>query len=87
MIDMVERVARAIARASNDDPDGLTGSLLNEDERYWQHYVKQARAAIEAMREPTKDMRSAAAYYLGQTIDISELYSAMIDAALGKVTA
>lgn len=48
----LEQVARAIAKASGDDPEGLTGSLLNEDERYWQQYIPQARAAVESLRDP-----------------------------------
>lgn len=51
---MIERVARAIAEASGEDPDGPTGSLLNEGQLIWQQYAAPARAAIEAMAEPTK---------------------------------
>lgn len=56
---MVERVARAICAATGtiwggpsgeDDPDFLLIKLM---------YLNLARAAIEAMREPTKDMQAA----------------------------
>lgn len=53
MSEMVERVARALAVSFGDDPDGYTGSLLNEDQRWWEHYVEHAKAAIDAVREPT----------------------------------
>lgn len=48
-MDMVERVARAICRA------GICGPRAHLDEQedlHWRRYVPEARAAIEAMREP-----------------------------------
>jgi hypothetical protein len=51
MTDLIERVARAITIAEGDDPDGHTGSLLNNYELWWEHRIPQARAAIAAMRE------------------------------------
>lgn len=47
-MNMVERVARAICRAH--------GKWI-EDES-WHTYQDEARAAIEAMREPTMEMRN-----------------------------
>ena len=78
MGEMIERVARAITVAEGDDPDGGTGSLLNEGEVWWQHRIPQARAAIEAMREPTKEI-SAMSYCADNA---ENLWPAMIDAAL-----
>ena len=51
---MVEKVARAI---HNSDPDGL-GALPWDELEDWQRefYISDARAAIEAMREPTEFM-------------------------------
>jgi hypothetical protein len=50
MSEMVERVARAIARANNgDDFDRV-------DEAVRELYRDEARAAIEAMREPSEEM-------------------------------
>jgi len=49
MSEMVERVARAIAAAA-DDTD-------------WELYRSEARAAIEAMREPTEAMLAAVIPY------------------------
>lgn len=48
MSEMVERVARAIQHMHDTGPK--------------EHYLAFARAAIEAMREPTPEMYSAAAY-------------------------
>jgi hypothetical protein len=88
--DMVERVARAILEAAGDramgDTDDLSCVLIDGD----MDLIGLARAAIEAMREPTEAMLQAqhmdamwdepdegkpAAYYD---------WRAMIDAALPK---
>lgn len=70
--EMVDRVARALAEV-----DGATAD-----------YFDLARAAIEAMREPT-DAMVQAAMPLAFTARVSqrELWDKMIDAALGKVDA
>ena len=55
MSEMVERIARAICVASGQDPDfdyDPRGISFGDDIR-WKLYVPKARAAIEAMREPT----------------------------------
>ena len=75
MTEMIERVARAIlASLAKDGPAdpgsglGLRGVLL--DEAY--DLEEAARAAIEAMREPTEGMVTNGGGY----------YQSMIDAAL-----
>lgn len=82
MSDMVEKVARAICAAI---PFGVDQADA----------AKAARAAIEAMREPTEEMKSAAAYgptsfsygdensfeYLSNE-DAGSCWKTMIDAAL-----
>lgn len=58
MTDVIERVARAIAPEVFNFP---------KIELYRSNYEKvyaQARAAIEAMREPTEAMVNASTYYL-----------------------
>ena len=92
MTEMIERVARAITVAEGDDPDGKTGSLLNEGEVWWQHRIPQARAAIEAMREPPSDLDVSGIY---EEVDLADpgaclgpaglatAWRAMMDAALG----
>jgi len=57
---MVERVARAIAASNfeSDDP-AYTSSHIDAN---WDIYVEQARAAIEAMREPSLDMVDSACF-------------------------
>ena len=61
MSEMVERVARAIADAGFDTQmlrdDNSPTSHLTPEFHYW---LKAARAAIEAMREPTEGMIAAA---------------------------
>jgi hypothetical protein len=72
--DMIERVARAIRGFGDFDDISFLAKKA---------YRKEARAAIEAMREMTPTMRAAGAYYLG-TMNTSPAWHAMIDAALGK---
>lgn len=63
MSEMVERVARAIALARGMDPGGNSVTAFQgapRDCRVWETLVPSARAAIEAMREPTEAMLKAA---------------------------
>ncbi len=53
MSEMIERVAKAVQEAC----EGLAGEF---DVRPHECYVKCARAAIEAMRQPTVEMTAAA---------------------------
>lgn len=58
MIEMVERVARAIVAKINEiDGEGRQWEEGSADERAEASMI--ARAAIEAMREPTNDMIDA----------------------------
>lgn len=75
MSEMVERVANAIFNAM-DATDGLYGTAAE----------KYARAAIEAMREPTTPMIDASVA-IDRYACPSEEWRAMIDAALGRVDA
>jgi hypothetical protein len=68
MSDMVERVAKAIMAAENPD---------SADQ-----YSEMARAAIEAMREPTKDMAIMGHSELIEGGDIHSVWDAMIDEAI-----
>jgi len=54
MTDMIERVARAMA-AKDSGPEGSELFGIHWDE-FGDGYVESARAAIEAMREPTEEM-------------------------------
>jgi hypothetical protein len=74
--EMIERVARAICRAEYGPGDAG-----------WENQIPAARAAIEAMREPTGDMVEG----LAVTFDLSEqavllFWRQMIDAALSPST-
>jgi hypothetical protein len=74
MSEMVERVAMAIAKENGDDFDAIpkdkpdwtaqrgifAGRSRDINEPFQCDYLGQARAAIEAMREPTVDMLAAA---------------------------
>lgn len=80
MSEMVERVARAICQPPVGDYSGD-----------WRDFIPEARAAIEAMREPTEGMLEAGSDRLGDNADqlcdtdagaALVTYHAMIDEAL-----
>lgn len=88
MSEMIEKVARAICRA------GICGprSHLDEQENlHWRSFEIQAKASIEALREPTTEMVTAAMapYVYGNDEKMNETFrttilgywQAMIDAA------
>lgn len=77
MSEMADRVARAI-HAKAYETRGDTGATLGPDWR------AVARAAIEAMREPTEAMIAAGWVGLPHEIDPQHPYQQMIDAALEK---
>lgn len=75
MNEMVERVAKAMAKADADNPA-------------WKMYVREARAALEALREPTVEMLVAAQEEWMCVRAAEErgdfIWRAMIDAALSE---
>lgn len=74
--EMVERVARALCQRKNgwrNDPGFI--------DRQWHLDIEDARAAIEAMREPTEAMVEVGRRHEPQ-IGIEGIYRDMIDAAL-----
>ena len=73
MSEMIERVARAIMDADGD-PKGC---------EIMEYQMRRARAAIEAMREPTAAMRQAASHDL-EEFDPGIAWRTMMDAALGN---
>lgn len=82
---MIERVARAIAQAdttvNGQFDDTEMGDIFWGE---WKHlYIPMARAAIEAMREPTDAMVDAMDEHAG-TIAPQYAYEAAIDAALNE---
>lgn len=76
---MVEKVARALCRANVCDWSSaeLGGHSVEQMvDTTWQAYKPDARAAIEALREPTFAMRAAVSF------ETAEEYPAMIDTIL-----
>lgn len=64
MATMIERVARAICNASGIDPDRKYKSSdyserTSPHEFAWHEFQPEARAAIEAMRNPTEQVADA----------------------------
>ena len=68
MAGMIERVARAICKSQT------------QDERVWQAFIPESRAAIAAMREPTEEM----AFKVGVLTpsEVARVWPQLIDAAL-----
>ncbi len=78
MTEMIERVARALCVQDGRDPDaqGWKNTAI------WQAYTGEAKAAIEAMGEPTQEM-TAVVVDVGKTrAKLCAIYSSMIQAAL-----
>ena len=97
MNEMVERVARSIARevrlkviAINGEREWLTlfpEATEDNQDANWRNHIPQAKAAIEAMRKPTEGMVEAGQDCDGYTphdrnASCGRHWHAMIDAAL-----
>jgi len=80
-MDMIERVAKAIATKAL----GEVGR--DYDPFAVQNCIPYARAAVEAMREPSEEMifdGGKAVLIVHHTLNTGDVYRAMIDAALEK---
>jgi hypothetical protein len=71
MSEMIEKVARAICEEERMNPDDALGG--------WVHWAPAARAAIEAMREPTEAIMDAGP---PEPYMDAHVWGKMIDAAL-----
>lgn len=56
MSEMIEKVARALCVEDGYNPDHESDDPCDEGVKLWTLYRTDARAAVEAMRVPTKDM-------------------------------
>jgi hypothetical protein len=84
--EMVERVARAIDDASEEVSMAFREPHPLNDQRVAEYCaadrakrIRQARAAVEAMREPSIPMTAAA---WGEPADVNHIWRTMVDAAL-----
>lgn len=89
--EMVERLARVLAKMHGGDPDGGP----NKARPIWMLYEVVAIAVIEAMREPTDAMLNRGGYHCitgagavskGDLAQAKAVWKAMIDAALPTKT-
>ena len=92
MTTMLEKMAKAIyeraAQGARDDQngdwvswDGLADELEWNGKRLW---VEEARAALQAIREPDFDMHEAGEKEHREYGHASDIYRAMIDAILNE---
>lgn len=87
---MIERVARALCQQVHGF-GGSESEISSAVDRFWTNHVSDARAAIEAMREPNEAMIPAGNIpmpALGQGITFNsadKVWRDMIDAALKDV--
>ena len=94
---MVEKIARALCAAKGIDPDAVPSIMVDWRDDFslpsadvarpaWRGYVEAARAALEAMREPTQPMvRNGADPYAGVTeIAARAVWADMMYAALNE---
>jgi hypothetical protein len=96
MGEMIERVARALAKRHGDNWDDLpnnkghwirergqfNGRFRDVNERFRCDYLDEAQAAIEAMREPTQEMIDACDINIPTEGTITGIWDDMISAAL-----
>lgn len=76
---MVERVAKALFESAVDDRQWANADIYAyKDTSLRELYLAKARAAIDAMREPTAEMIGA----MEDSYQPDEVWRAMIDAAL-----
>lgn len=69
---MIEKVARALANSADV-------THVNWEEQDWPEFIEQAKAAIEAMREPNEEMWNACDNWNDSP---TETWPKMINAAL-----
>jgi hypothetical protein len=82
-MDMIEKVASALAVYGGYDIPALKANRYHDPEGTWEYHTGLARAAIEAMREPTEAMLDVRPFGLSVT-NARETWGAMMSAALGK---
>lgn len=80
---MIEQVARALAFASLDPETRVAVDMDKHFPFVRDFYMAQARAAIQAMREPTEEMLDRAPTWRD---DAARYHRAMIDAALSETS-
>ena len=86
MSEMVERVARAIAQADEQNGGPPYDWRIAQGKHVKEHLFDQARAAIEAMREPTEEMMKALRFYGMLDGDPEEAWEMTIKTAIDPST-
>ncbi len=91
--DMVERISKVLCPEPPDGTDrrvGDDGTPYPAGVPHWMAHAEKAREIVAAMREPTEAMEIKgldALYkdvYPGDSVNMAEAYTAMIDAALNS---
>jgi hypothetical protein len=95
MSEMIERIARVLCDGNWDAASFKETASGDEPEEQREYWREKARAAIEAMREPTEEMLTAGSPYCVDSLapdyksgreDAGHCFRAMIDAALSPVS-
>lgn len=81
---MIERVARAMFDADATGYPGISVPFEGQSIGVQDRWLGLARAAIEAMREPTDAMVDAGVDHIGEGHYNGWAYTAMIDAAINE---
>lgn len=79
---MIERVAKALCINNHGNPEEKINVERTGFELRWHLYIKDAKAAIQAMHEPTEKMIEAAFGKHEKPNPFRTAWYAMIDAAL-----
>ena len=80
MIEMIERVARALANKRYIHVGGADAECLVPGKKNWTFCADDARTAIEAMRTPTQEME--APIWAAGSLAPEDVWPAMIEIAL-----
>lgn len=87
-MNMVEKIARAIAQADEQNGGPPYDMRIGMGKHAKAHLFDQARAVIQAMREPTEEMKAGEDTYWDYSCHVcgglKEGWQTMIDAALAE---
>jgi hypothetical protein len=81
-MNMIEQVARAISREVGHEPDRDYVDVKNKLTKGWKLHEGQARASIEALREPSAAMLGTLSDAIADGVSDEKKWQRVVDAAL-----